>query len=116
MAIFPHARHWLMVAVLSVGLAGCATSTSPPEPPSAASRPMGQRLGQGVITGVRYAVGAPFVTAMVLVAPLVGASPVEMASLYRKLGDDSASDRRRVPPPDAGLESGPDPGRPVSRR
>lgn len=77
---------------------------------------MGQRLGQGVITGMRYALGVPFVTAMVLVAPLVGANPVEMAALYRQIDDDSDRKRRRLPPPDAGLEAGPDLSRPVSRR
>jgi hypothetical protein len=59
-------------------------------------------MGRGMITGMRYVLGVPFVTAMVLVSPFVGANPLEMASLYRQLGEEGALDRQRqrVPPAD----------------
>jgi hypothetical protein len=58
-------------------------------------------MGQGVLTGMKYALGVPFVTAMVLVSPLVGANPLEMASLYRQLDEDTPwfRKRQRVPTP-----------------
>jgi hypothetical protein len=109
----PHVRLGLFTAALWVCLVGCAAPTNQPRPQPASSRPLGQQLGQGVLTGMKYALGVPFVTAMVLVSPLVGANPLEMASLYRQLDEDTPwyRKRQRVPPSDRVA----DPSDPVPR-